>query len=76
MMVEAIDDEPYGTVIGQVFPAEHSKPVAELYYDASGDPFISVLNSQQMAEIVFSPKLKQSLLLQLLHGSLATQTAT
>lgn len=36
------DDGSHGTVVGQVFSAEYSKPVAELYYDQSGDLVIGV----------------------------------
>lgn len=37
LIVPTADDSHYGTVIGQVFSAEYSKPVAELYYASTGD---------------------------------------
>ncbi|KAH8703213.1 alginate lyase 2 [Talaromyces proteolyticus] len=40
--VAKADDGKYGTVIGQVFSAEYSKPVAELFYKPSGEINIGV----------------------------------
>ena len=36
LAVPKADDGDYGTVIGQVFSADYSKPVAELYYNPAG----------------------------------------
>jgi hypothetical protein len=45
LTVVTADDGSHGTVIGQVFSAEYSKPVAELYYNPSGDIYIGVEQS-------------------------------
>ncbi|KAF3390935.1 hypothetical protein DPV78_010848 [Talaromyces pinophilus] len=42
LTVPEADDGDYGTVIGQVFSAEYSKPVVELYYKPSGDIYMGV----------------------------------
>lgn len=42
LAVPQADDGSHGTVIGQVFSAEGSKPVAELYYEQSGKIYIGV----------------------------------
>lgn len=54
MMAKTIDDGPHGTIIEQVFSAEYSKPVAELYYDASGDLYIGVEQSIDGGDSVFT----------------------
>jgi hypothetical protein len=36
LLVEQPDNSTYGTVIGQVFMADYSKPVGELYYSSAG----------------------------------------
>jgi hypothetical protein len=42
LKVPTADDGDYGTVIGQVFSAEYSKPVAELFYNPAGTITIGV----------------------------------
>ncbi|OKL55541.1 hypothetical protein UA08_09233 [Talaromyces atroroseus] len=42
LSVPEADDGSHGTVIGQVFSAEYSKPVVELYYEQSGNIFMGV----------------------------------
>ena len=49
------DDGDYGTVIGQVFSAEYSKPVVELYYKPSGDIFIGVEQTTNGGDTDFNP---------------------
>lgn len=47
MTVPKPDDSRYGTAIGQIFGAETSKPVAEMYYNKSGDITIGVNQTPQ-----------------------------
>jgi hypothetical protein len=49
------DDGSHGTVVGQVFSAEFSKPVAELYYNQSGDLVIGVEQTTSGGHSIFSP---------------------
>lgn len=56
LKVPTADDGDYGTVIGQVFSAEYSKPVAELFYNPAGT-ITMVLSRPQRAGTVFSQKL-------------------
>ena len=48
------DDGDHGTVVGQVFSADYSKPVAELYYNQSGDLVIGVEQSTAGGHEIFS----------------------
>lgn len=48
------DDGSHGTVIGQVFSAEYSKPVAELYYDQSGNLDLGVEQTTSGGNSIFS----------------------
>jgi hypothetical protein len=52
--VPAADDGSHGTVIGQVFSAEYSKPVAELYYEPSGNIYIGVEQSTAGGDEIFT----------------------
>jgi hypothetical protein len=54
LAVPAADDGSHGTVIGQVFSAEFSKPVAELYYGPSGNIFIGVEQTTSGGHEIFS----------------------
>jgi hypothetical protein len=54
LAVPAADDGSHGTVIGQVFSAEYSKPVAELYYEPSGNIYIGVEQSTAGGDEIFT----------------------
>ncbi|EED22624.1 conserved hypothetical protein [Talaromyces stipitatus ATCC 10500] len=54
LTVPKADDGRYGTVIGQVFSAEWSKPVAELYYSPSGELNMGVEQSKNGGNSIFT----------------------
>lgn len=55
LIVPQADDGDYGTVIGQVFSAEYSKPVVELYYKPSGDIYMGVEQTTSGGHTIFNP---------------------
>ncbi|QGA18685.1 hypothetical protein EYB26_006370 [Talaromyces marneffei] len=55
LTVPKADDGNYGTVIGQVFSAEYSKPVVELYYKPSGEIYMGVEQTTTGGNTDFNP---------------------
>ncbi|KFZ25241.1 hypothetical protein V502_00292 [Pseudogymnoascus sp. VKM F-4520 (FW-2644)] len=52
MTVKAADDGTHGTAIGQVFAADASKPLAEMYYSRKGEIVVGVKPDADSGQIV------------------------